>query len=41
MQNRIDWADAFKGILLYLVVLGHSIQSVCMQRGDDFMDNYL
>lgn len=41
MQNRIDWADAFKGILIILVVLGHSIQSVCMQRGDDFMDNYL
>lgn len=41
MQNRIDWADAFKGILIILVVLGHSIQSVCLQRGNNFMDNYL
>lgn len=41
MVKRIEWADAFKGILILLVVLGHSIQSVCIQRGDDFMSNYM
>lgn len=40
MTKRIEWADAFKGILILLVVLGHSIQSVCIQRGEDFMSNY-
>ena len=41
MSKRIEWADAFKGILILLVVLGHSIQSVCIHRGEDFMSNYL
>ena len=41
MRKRIEWADAFKGILILLVVLGHSIQSVCIQRDEDFMNNYL
>ncbi len=41
MSKRIEWADAFKGILILMVVLGHSVQSVCIQRGGDFMSNYL
>lgn len=41
ISKRIDWADALKGLLILLVILGHSIQSVCIQRGGDFLSNYL
>ena len=40
-MKRIVWADALKGILILLVVLGHSIQASMMKLGDSFVDDYL
>lgn len=40
-MNRIIWADALKGLLIVLVVLGHSIQASMMQLGESFLDDYL
>lgn len=40
MTKRIEWADALKGFLILMVVLGHSIQSVCQQTDMDFLQNY-
>lgn len=37
MTTRIEWADALKGFLILMVVLGHSIQTVC----DSYLHNYL
>lgn len=28
MKNRLIWADALKGLLIILVVLGHAVQYV-------------
>lgn len=39
-KKRIEWADAFKGVLILLVVIGHCIQSVYVQRGADFKSDY-
>lgn len=39
-MKRIEWADALKGFLIIMVILGHAIQSVCIHRGGDFMNNY-
>ncbi len=39
--KRIAWADALKGILIMLVVLGHSIQAVMKEQGVDFTEDYL
>ncbi len=41
MGKRIEWADAFKGGLILLVVFGHCIQSVFMHRNGDFLNCYL
>jgi len=40
-MKRIVWADALKGILIVLVVLGHSIQASMMKLGGSFVDDYL
>lgn len=40
-MNRITWADSLKGILIVIVVLGHSIQASMMQLGESFLDDYL
>lgn len=40
-MNRLVWADALKGILIVLVVLGHSIQSVMIKMGMPFTEDYL
>lgn len=40
-MNRIIWADALKGLLIVLVVLGHSIQASMLQLGESFLDDYL
>lgn len=39
--KRIIWADSMKGILIVLVVLGHSIQASMKQLGLDFLEDYL
>lgn len=41
MSKRIVWADALKGFLIVLVVLGHSIQASKMQLGESFINDYL
>lgn len=40
-MKRLIWADALKGILIVLVVLGHSIQASMMKLGGDFLNDYL
>lgn len=40
-MRRIIWADALKGFLMVLVVLGHSIQASKMQLNESFLDDYL
>ena len=40
-MNRVVWVDALKGILIVLVVLGHSIQTVMIKMGLSFIDDYL
>lgn len=40
-MNRIVWADALKGILIVLVVLGHSLQAVMYKMGMSFTEDYL
>ena len=40
-MKRIVWADALKGILIVLVVLGHSIQASMIKLGGSFIDDYL
>lgn len=40
-NKRIVWADALKGILIILVVLGHSIQTSMMKLEISFADDYL
>ena len=41
MTKRIVWADALKGILILLVVLGHSIQAAMRQLGESCLNDYL
>ena len=41
MSKRIVWADALKGLLIVLVVLGHSIQASKIQLGESFINDYL
>ncbi len=41
MLKRIEWLDFFKGILILTVILGHAIQSVYIERGEDFLHNYI
>lgn len=38
MTNRLVWADSLKGVLMILVVVGHSIQYV---EGDLCESNHL
>lgn len=38
---RIVWADSMKGMLIVLVVLGHSIQATRIQLGIPFIEDYL
>ena len=40
-KKRIVWADALKGILIILVVLGHSIGASMTKLGNSFADDYL
>ena len=40
-MKRIVWADALKGILIVLVVLGHSIQASMIKLGGSFINDYL
>jgi len=40
-MKRLIWADSLKGILIVLVVLGHSIQASMMKLGGDFLNDYL
>lgn len=40
-RKRIIWADAVKGLLIVLVVLGHSIQASMMKLGLNCLDDYL
>lgn len=40
-MKRLVWADALKGILIVLVVLGHSIQASMMKLGENFLNDYL
>lgn len=41
MSKRIVWADALKGLLIVLVVLGHSIQASKIQLCESFINDYL
>lgn len=36
MRKRIEWVDVYKGILILLVVLAHSLQEVYLAHGKDF-----
>ncbi len=40
-MKRLIWADALKGILIVLVVLGHSIQASMMKLEGSFLNDYL
>ena len=39
--KRLVWADALKGVLIILVVLGHSIQASMIKLEISFIDDYL
>lgn len=41
MINRITWLDYTKGILIILVVLGHSVQCARIQLGQDCLHDYI
>lgn len=41
IKKRIVWLDILKFGLMLLVILGHSIQSVYLETGQDFMSSYL
>lgn len=36
MEKRIEWVDVYKGVLILLVVLAHSLQEVYKVCGIDF-----
>jgi fucose 4-O-acetylase-like acetyltransferase len=38
--KRIVWLDSLKGLLILLVVLGHSIQASMKALGLSFLDDY-
>ena len=40
-MKRLVWADTLKGILIVLVVLGHSIQASMMKLDENFLNDYL
>lgn len=39
--RRVIWLDSLKGVLILLVVLGHSIQASMIQLGQNCLDDYL
>lgn len=38
-KKRIEWVDAYKGLLILSVILGHAIQETLKVRGIGFEDN--
>lgn len=41
MSKRIEWVDVYKGFLITLVVLGHSLQEVYLSNNMDFTSDWL